>query len=117
MNRAYAAQGWWHVTTEGDVEGKTVTDLGKHYGYLDEIAFALGRRAYYGLHFQAIDEPKPEPLPEPVKAVNINLGIDSGTWDGPAIDRAEKVRQILKGRPVVVGESFLYASVLLKRAE
>lgn len=117
MSRVYAAQGWWHVTTEGDVEGKTVADLGNHYGYLDEIAFALGSLAYYGLHFQAIDEPKQQPFPSPVTAVNITLGIDSGTWDGPPIDRAEKVRKILRGRPVVVGESYLYASVLLKKAE
>ena len=37
----YKAFGWWHVTTEGDDEGRTTRDLGYHYGYLDEIALRL----------------------------------------------------------------------------
>lgn len=33
--------GIWHVTTEGDCEGRSTRDLGIHEGYIDEIALAL----------------------------------------------------------------------------
>lgn len=117
MKREYRALGWWWVTTEGAMEGKTVKDLGKHYGYLDEIAFKLGGKAYYSLHFEAIDEPvQKEEVVEPVSSVQVQLGINSGTWDMQPIDRVEAVRQILKGRPVVVGETAWYASFILKKS-
>jgi hypothetical protein len=37
----------WSVTTEGDVEGKSTTNLGTFEGRLDEIAFALADKEYY----------------------------------------------------------------------
>lgn len=113
MKREYSALGWWKITTEGDCEGKTITDLGIHYGYLDDLAFSLGGKAYYHLNFEFIDRPVPKPEPSRVNVVHIQLGIDSGTWDLPSIHRAQAVRNILKDRPVVVGESGYYASVLL----
>ena len=31
--------GTWSVTTEGDVEGKSTTNLGTYTGYVDEIEY------------------------------------------------------------------------------
>jgi hypothetical protein len=118
MRRKYESLGWWKVTTQGDVEARTVQDLGTHYGFLDEIAFKLGSKAYYGLHFQAIDEPvTAKEKSAPVNCVIVQLGVDSGTWDQPPATRAETVRQILKDRPVTVGESSYYASFILSREQ
>jgi len=116
--KQYTAHGWWHVTTEGDCEGRAVTDLGTHYGYLDDIAFALGGKAYYSLTFSEIDDPLVPPQTEkPAKTVNVVLDIDSGLWDKNRLDRTEAVREILKDRPgVVVKEGNYYASVILEKS-
>jgi hypothetical protein len=114
--RQYEALGWWKVTTEGDCEGITTTDLGTHYGYLDDIAFQLGRKAYYQLQFKAIDDPsKTIEKMLPADSVSISLDIDSGTWDMTRHDRAQALRDILKGRPVSVEEGVYYASVVLNK--
>src|SRR5271155_5056847 len=79
--RPYTSYGTWHVTTEGDCEGKSVKDLGVHTGFIDEIAFALGSQAYYSLTFELAKE-LPDPVKvKPVGTVNVVLNIDSGTWD------------------------------------
>jgi hypothetical protein len=114
--KQYKALGWWHVTTEGDYEGRSVHDLGTHYGYLDDIAFALGGKSYYSLNFSAIDDPLVPPTTQkPVKWVSVVLDIDSGLWDKNYPERAEAVREILKDRPVVVKEGNYYASVILEK--
>ena len=47
--------GWWKVTTEGDCEGRTTSELGKFYGHVAEIAFHLAAKCYYGLDFYPIE--------------------------------------------------------------
>ena len=114
--KQYKALGWWHVTTEGDCEGRSVHDLGTHYGYLDDVAFALGGKSYYSLNFSAIDDPLVSPpTQKPVKQVSVVLDIDSGLWDKNYPERAEAVREILKDRPVIVKEGNYYASVILEK--
>lgn len=49
--------GWWDVTTEGDCEGRSITQLGIHYGHVAEIAFSLGGSGGYSLRFQKTDGP------------------------------------------------------------
>jgi hypothetical protein len=74
--------GTWHVTTEGDCEGKTVKDLGVHTGHVVDIARALGGANYYALQFDPVmvsTEDPPEP-PE-CQSVSIRMDIDSKTWD------------------------------------
>jgi hypothetical protein len=44
--------GWWHVTTEGDCEGRTTNNLGDHYGHIADIAFALADKCHYSLQFR-----------------------------------------------------------------
>ncbi len=48
------AYGIWSVTTEGDCEGRTTTNLGIHQGFVDEIAFKLADKCYYYLRFEPV---------------------------------------------------------------
>ena len=111
-NEAYKkAYGTWTVTTEGDCEGRSVTQLGTFEGYIDEIAFALAGKCYYSLQFRAAQD-----LAEVAKQgtkVSVSLDIDSGTWDMSNKDRAEFFRRTLAGRNVSVKEGQYYASVIL----
>ena len=47
--------GYWKVTTEGDVEGHSTTQLGTHYGHIVEIALSL--KGCYSLRFEKAKEP------------------------------------------------------------
>lgn len=49
--------GWWKVTTEGDCEGRSIDQLGTHYGHIAEIAFGLERGGGYSLTFEKTNEP------------------------------------------------------------
>lgn len=51
--------GWWNVSTEGDCEGRTTTQLGTYYGHVAEIAFALADRCYYVLEFKPVESGTP----------------------------------------------------------
>ena len=48
--------GWWKVTTEGDVEGRSTDQLGTYYGHVAEIAFSIDR-CCYSLLFEKAKEP------------------------------------------------------------
>lgn len=104
-------QAFWKVTTEGDCEGRSVTDLGVHYGFIDDIAFALADKSYYSLCFKLI-EPCDLSFPKATK-VNIVLDIDSGTWDMNPSQRKDFVTKMLGDRDVAVKEGQYYASVEL----
>jgi len=102
--------GFWEVTTEGDVEGKTTKHLGTHKGYLDEIAFALADKCYYSLRFKLKEELKPTHH----NKVHVSLPIESGTWDDKEM-RINFFKEMLKDRPVKVSEGQYFASVLLEK--
>jgi len=109
------AYGYWNVSTEGDCEGRSVSNLGTFRGHIDEIAFHLADKCYYSLSFSPIDENQLVPefhikRPE----VNISLDIQSGTWDMTSKKRRDFVAKLLKDRPdVEVEEGQFYASVKL----
>lgn len=72
--------GWWKVTTEGDVEGRSTVQLGTHYGHVAEIAFSLDCKLGYSLRFTKAKEPSgvygaPERIERQAinKKVNISL--------------------------------------------
>ena len=44
----------WHVTTEGDCEGRTTKDLGFHVGEVAAIASNLSRQSCYRLSFEEV---------------------------------------------------------------
>lgn len=67
------AYGFWHVTTEGDCEGRSITDLGVFEGNIDTIALALADRCYYyTLYFTAVDPTAYDKTP---KKDEINISI------------------------------------------
>jgi len=43
---------WWKVSTEGDIEGRTIRDLGLHYGTLHEVADKLAEQSSWVLSFK-----------------------------------------------------------------
>ena len=104
-------EAFWEVTTEGDCEGRSVRNLGVHFGFLDDIAFALADKCYYSLRFKLV-EPFDVSVPTATK-VNISLDIDSGTWDMSASRRQQFFANLLNGRDVAVKEGQSYASVEL----
>lgn len=105
------AQAFWKVTTEGDCEGRSVRDLGTHFGYIDDIAFALADKSYYSLCFKEI-EPFDHKVPTGTK-VNVTLDIDSKTWDMKMVERKAFMEKLLGDRDTAVENGEAYASVTL----
>jgi hypothetical protein len=115
IKKIESSYGYWKVTTEGDVEGRSTRDLGTFRGHIDEIAFHLANKCFYSLRFTPIKENEliPEFLPNG-KEVNISFDIDTGTWDMKPDKRVDYVKEILKDRPEVeVEDGQYYASVKL----
>jgi hypothetical protein len=113
----YPAYGTWMVTTEGDCEGRSTTNLGVHEGFIDEIAFKLGAKSYYSLNFTLVNPKEYKNELSGRDTVNIVLNIDSGTWDLTPADRAAYISNILKDRPCVVTSGSYYASVTLSKKD
>jgi hypothetical protein len=107
------AHGFWKVTTEGDCEGRSTTNLGTYEGYLDDIAFALANKAMYGLKFTAIDPHGLKELHAKATKIQISLDIETGTWDMKGKERVEYFRKMLIGRDVYIKEGQYYACVEL----
>ena len=109
--------GVWQVTTEGDCEGKSVRNLGVFSGRLDEIAFALSKKAMYSLTFKKLDLSVHTPT-EVRREVTIALDIDSGVWDMTASERVGTIREMLKdAENIFVSEGSTYKSVTLSRED
>jgi len=95
--------GLWEVTTEGDVEGRSTNHLGTHKGHIDEIALHLANQNYYSLTFklvEAIDEPK---------EVNVQLDIESGTWD-MRDDLIPEMKKFFADRPIHIENCNYFSS-------
>ena len=107
------AYGVWEVTTEGDCEGRSVSKLGTHEGYVDEIARSLAPQCFYALQFKAVSPKKAGPVKKGRKEVNVRFDIESGTWDCKAID-AINALGIFDDRPVKVKPGKSFASVTLE---
>lgn len=76
--------GWWRVTTEGDCEGRSTTQLGTFYGHVVEIGLSLADKSYYALTFYPVLNIKPGKVmtyQATGRNVFIGLGIDSKTWN------------------------------------
>lgn len=76
--------GYWHVTTDGECEGRTVTDLGTHYGHIVEIALSL-KCVGYSLHFAKGKEPSgvygsPEDQHHTRRIVHTKVNISLPCW-------------------------------------
>lgn len=112
----YPTYGHWHVTTEGDVEGRSTRDLGTHEGHIDDIAFALADQCYYSLRFDFVKPSELLNTKKPArKKVNVSLGIDSGTWDLHGQDLVDYWQECFKGRGVTVLGNQYFAGVEIAR--
>lgn len=90
--------GWWGVSTEGDCEDRTTTQLGEYYGHVAEIAFHLANRSSYSLQFKPIknkERGKRIILQATRKNVWIYLDISSNTWGMSAENRAQYIAKWL----------------------
>lgn len=103
FNKPYdKAYGFWHVTTEGDCEGRSITDLGVFEGNIDTIALALADRCYYyTLYFTAVDPTAYDKAPKKDE-INISIYGASGMYDMTKEERLDAMRNMLKDRPVFV---------------
>jgi hypothetical protein len=109
----YSPNGLWEVTTEGDCEGRTVSNLGIHEGFIDEIAFKLADQCFYSLQFKKVNVNTLPINKSSKKEVNILLDIWSNTWDMNAKERVNVFAEIFKDRPVNVKKGDYFASVVL----
>ena len=108
--------GRWKVTTEGDVEGRSTTNLGTHEGHIADIARELADKAYYSLYFTPgePDAGKTKTQTKPI-SVPVHLDIKSGTWDLDQSDRVAYFQKMMKGcRNVKVSKANYYACVTLE---
>jgi len=110
--------GIWEVSTEGDCEGRSITNLGIYSGYVDEIAFHLADKSLYKLRFKKLDNTKKytkiDSYTPKKKEVNISFDIESKTWDFIKTDDGHKeIKHIFRNRPVTVNKCNYYASVTL----
>lgn len=111
--------GWWDVSTSGDEEGKTVNNLGTHYGHIAEIAFHLANKSFYGLRFSPADrngEGTRSQLDATGTLVDIGFNYYSTTSNMSANDRAVWFRAMLNitDKRIEVIPSNYYGSVTLK---
>ena len=106
--------GLWKVETEGDCEGRSVRQLGIYEGYIDEIAFGLADKCYYSLQFTYLSKDDINQKFVPKKdSVNINLNIESKTWDLKPDERVKWFENFLIGRDVIVSRGSSYAAVTI----
>lgn len=109
LNAGYdKTYGMWNVSTEGDVEGRSLVNLGTYEGHIDEIALHLANKAYYSLKFSAVSIPKTLP-PTGVEA-NVNLDIASNTWDMDWKKLLYVMKNLFEDRPVTIEPGQYYAS-------
>lgn len=88
------AYGFWHVTTEGDCEGRSITDLGVFEGNIDTIALALADRCYYyTLYFTAVDPTAYDKTPKKDE-INISIYGASGMYDMTKEERLDAMLMV-----------------------
>ena len=87
--------GTWRVTTEGDVEGNRIVELGAWSGHIVDIANHLASQSYYSLRFWPQTPYKIDPSPTD-KTISISLDMPSGTWDMDVDKRAKSVENWLR---------------------
>lgn len=102
--------GLWKITTEGDCEGKSTRHIGIFEGYIDDLALRYANKAMYALEFEKIDPVADDLPPMNNKQANVQLSIDSGTWDMDRAERVNFVETMLKDRPVKVEGSNYFGS-------
>jgi hypothetical protein len=106
--------GYWNVTTEADCEGSKVKNLGRFYGYVDEIALHLADKCYYSLCFCKANPDKEIKYEQKRKSVNVMFGINSNTWDMSNDKLIFEMKDLFKNRNVNILPSSYYASFTIE---
>lgn len=89
--------GTWHVTTEGDVEGRSVNDLGIHTGSIIDIARKLSPYCYYTLRFNRGDiTQRGKAVPPPLSGVHISLDIPTFMFEFSPKERREVMQKLFE---------------------
>jgi len=100
--------GSWKVTTEGDVEGKSIKYLGDFIGNLEDIAFHLANKCFYSLRFTKLEEINEYEITN--KDVNISFDNLYSTED-----LLPAAKELFSDNPtVLVEKSNFYNSVRLR---
>ena len=113
--------GVWKVTTEGDCEGRSTLALGTFAGHIVDIAYMLQGQQCYKLCFTRVGDLGARWENAWRRAeIDIELAIESNTWDMKPGARSEVVgRMLAKEQPRIVrgygvAISNYYASTKLK---
>lgn len=110
LNPVYAnPYGRWKVTTTGTGMGE---NLGYWEGNIDEIALHLADQTAYALCFTRLLDTNEIDLAPTRAEVEVQLDIESGTWDMTPEERLRYVAQAFKGanRPVTIEDGSYYAT-------
>lgn len=98
-------KGCWEVTTEGDVEGRTISKFGVFEGHIDDIAKYLFAKKCYSLTFKAV---VPKTIDSIVTVGNkelsipVNFDYESNIHSMSSMEKAFFLKQLFKDRPVEV---------------
>lgn len=104
--------GTWKISTEADVESRSMKDLGIFTGFIDQIALHLADKCFYTLRFEAI-KPQRELFPKR-EEVHIVFDGDAGVSILPSVRREDFAKKLFKDRPVSIKEGKFYGSVLIR---
>lgn len=103
----------WEVTTEGDVEGRSIKNLGIFTGHVDEIALHLADMCFYSLSFKLV-EPTKEFTPKK-DSVNVMFDINSDTWNYIKTESGlNNIKHTFRDRPVNIKPSCYFASFTIE---
>ena len=106
--------GFWLVTTEGDCEGRSTTNLGTYEGHIVDIVARLKKKCYYSLQFTRVEKLEEKPIED--GEVSISLDVGTNTWNMTASERARAISDWIRSeKPKDVNfnvvESNYYAAV------
>lgn len=113
-NGVWKPEGLWHVSTQGDEEGRSTKQLGIHEGHIADIAYSLSGEVYYDLHFRPVQALAEVNRRAPKTNVHVVLD-DSGTTSMLSEARQAYFREMLKGRTdVKIKPSNYYGAVVFQ---
>ena len=108
--------GVWKVSTEDDIDGRSMRNLGVYEGFVDEIALYLADKSVYELQFEAVVPTKIDAKTHPAtrNQVNVMFGFDSRLSSLPHNERTARMRHVFSKRPCVIEDSTNYGCISIR---
>lgn len=107
----------WRVTTEGDVEGRSIKFIGEYSGHIADITKMLvesGVSPCYSFRFTPVKKLEQMENPKKIfKGCDISLDIDSGTWSMDGEQRKRAISKWMQKNDFEVQDGTGYACVKL----